>query len=116
MEEILITIPLKPANGKGKRAEKFRAEAEKYIPDLKPIPSDHKKRYSLDAKFFYVGECNGDMDNRLLCVFDALKQRVIYDDFQIKELKCRMIEYSKFTKIELRLKEIPAPKPDTIDI
>lgn len=59
--------------------------------------------------FHYVAECNGDMDNRLLCIFDALKQRVIYDDFQIKELYCKMVEYSNKSAVIIELTELSTP-------
>jgi len=111
LPEISFTIPLKAANGKGKRAEKFRLDAKEYIPEWMPEYSNHSKRYSLKVIFYYLGECNGDMDNRLLCIFDALKGKVIYDDFQIKELNCKMVEDSERTAIFISVKEIPPHTP-----
>ncbi len=116
LKEITFEIPLKPVSGKGARANRFREAALKYIPLIDGGEfKNHHKRYSAKILFYYQGECNGDMDNRLLSVFDAIKGRTIYDDFQIKELYCAMVEFSDRTAVRVTLKEIQGRPTKSIE-
>lgn len=86
-------------------------EVRKCIPRLVTGTSEEKKkRYFVDVTYSYLGTTTNDIDNCLKVLFDAIKDRLIFDDRQIMKLSATVKEWAPEMGIELIVEEIP-PTP-----
>lgn len=86
-------------------------EIREYIPRLVTGTSEEKKkRYFVDVTYYYLAETTNDVDNCLKVLFDAIKDRLMFDDRQIMKLSVTVEERSPEMGIKLIVEELP-PTP-----
>jgi Holliday junction resolvase RusA-like endonuclease len=92
---------------RGKRKAAFLTNADPHIPRTLIQQSD---RYEVHLDFYHTAESNGDIDNRCTCVLDALKGKVLYDDWNVKKLVATIHERSDKIGVVVRVLKLPRPE------
>jgi len=65
-----------------------------------------ENKYECFIDFYFFDKQTIDLDNMLKHIFDAIKQKIVEDDMQIKKLVCNVYEDQKETGFNLKINKL----------